>query len=95
MTVYTRERSNQMFWGLILIGAGVLWLVGDFWPGVLFLVGAALIVRNMLENRHWTESKMGIALIVLGFLFWLPHGFGLLCPAVLIAAGLAILFAHR
>jgi hypothetical protein len=67
-----RERSGPIFWGLVLIGLGVLFLAqqvsngafdaGEFlrrwWPLLLVLLGVWLVLQAVIGNRSWTRGGM-------------------------------------
>jgi hypothetical protein len=37
--------------GIWLIGLGILFLTGRFWPGILILIGFSMLVEAMYSNR--------------------------------------------
>jgi hypothetical protein len=67
-----RYRSGPIFWGLVLIGLGVLFLAqqlsngqfdaGEFlrrwWPLLLVLLGLWLVLQAFVGNRWWTGGGM-------------------------------------
>jgi hypothetical protein len=67
-----RYRSGPIFWGLVLIGLGVLFLaqqlsngqfdagefLGRWWPLLLVLLGLWLVIQAFVGNRGWTGGGM-------------------------------------
>jgi hypothetical protein len=67
-----RSRSGPIFWGLVLIGLGILFLAqqlsngrldaGEFlrrwWPLLLVLLGVWLVLQAIVGNRWWTGDGM-------------------------------------
>lgn len=94
-----RRQSDQVFWGVILIGVAILLLTGYWWPGVMFVMGAAMIVREVNEGREWSSNRNALVMIGLGIVFALwdvLHFAGeFLWPLVLIAIGAYLLFGNQ
>ena len=58
----TRTRGDEISGAVFLIGLGCLFYLG-FWPGILFLVGAVMIVRG-LANRRSLETFQAAAWVI-------------------------------
>jgi len=85
----TKERADQIAGGVFLVGLGLLFAnVISFWPGILFVIGAANIARGMAEGRAWYNVSGGLWLIGLGFVFL----FNFSWPVLLILIGISMLF---
>src|SRR5690242_10785959 len=88
-TMMTKKRADQIAGGVFLIGLGLLFAnVISFWPGILFVIGAANIARGMAEGREWYNVSGGIGLIAVGLLFLFHFSW----PVLLILIGVAMLF---
>jgi hypothetical protein len=80
-------RADQMTVGVWLIGLGILLATGEWWPGVLFVLGASAIVRGLAEGRSW-QSLRGASWII-GIGLWFALGID---PAVLLVVlGIGVL----
>ncbi len=96
-----KQRSEQVFGGVMLIGLAVLFLTNSWWPGILFVVGAAMLARTVSEGHVWTSNRNAVAMLVIGvlFAFWdTVEGlvnFNILLPLVLIGAGIYLLFGNH
>src|SRR5262249_47416312 len=78
--------------GVFLIGLGLLFAnVLPFWPGILFVIGAASIARGMAEGQAWYSVSGGLWIIGVGLLFLLHFSW----PMLLILVGVAMLFGYR
>ncbi|MBI5669635.1 MAG: hypothetical protein HZC41_16655 [Chloroflexi bacterium] len=87
----SKERADQIAGGVFLIGLGLLFTnVLDFWPGILFVIGASNIARGMAEGRPWYNVSGGLWLIGLGLVFLLNFSF----PVILILIGLSMLVGY-
>jgi hypothetical protein len=89
----TEKRSNEIFGGTFLIGLAALFLLNWWWPGIMFVIGIALIVRAVAEGRNWMSERGGLICLGIGVVFaffsfnwW---------PLVLIAIGLYLLLGNR
>lgn len=94
-----QQRSNQIFGGVFLIGLAVLSMINWWWPGILFVIGIALMARSIAEGRNWTEERAGIVALAVGIVFALTDVLSIFSfnwlPLVLIALGLFMLFGNR
>jgi len=64
-------RIGPIFWGLVFIGLGALFLIqqlsdgtfdvgeflGRWWPLLLVLLGLWLVVQSFFERRAWTSRS--------------------------------------
>ena len=89
----TEKRSNEIFGGTFLIGLAVLFLLNWWWPGIMFVIGIALLVRAVAEGRNWMSERGGLVCLGIGVVFtffsfnwW---------PLILIAIGVYLLFGNR
>ncbi len=86
-----KTRADQIAGGVFLVGLGLLFAnVISFWPGILFVIGAANIARGMAEGREWYNVSGGVWLIGLGFVFL----FNFSWPILLILIGISMLFGY-
>ncbi|MCA1899164.1 MAG: hypothetical protein LDL50_00510 [Chloroflexi bacterium] len=46
-----KQLASSVSWGVILIGAGVLYFFDWWWPGVMLVVGAASATELMIRGR--------------------------------------------
>ncbi len=67
--------SSRIFWGLLLIAGGVLFLLqyilgfelsGIFWGGAMAVVGAAFLSVVIGDRRNWWALIPGLILLVIG-----------------------------
>jgi hypothetical protein len=99
-----RWKSAQLFWGLLLLGAGILMIlinldlipqsIADLWPIPVVLVGIWLIIIAVRRPRA-RGLTAGIVVTAVGA-FWLAESFNwigddLFLPVLLISLGLGIL----
>jgi hypothetical protein len=90
-SMVSKERADQIAGGVFLVGLGLLFTdVLDFWPGILFVIGASNIARGMAEGRAWYNVSGGVWLIGLGLVFLLNFSW----PLILILLGLSMLFGY-
>lgn len=93
-----KERSEQIFGGAFLIGLAVLFITGYWWPGILFVIAIAMIVRSVAEGKSWSDERGALVLLVIGVIFALPVlGFlgGNWLPLLLIGIGAYMLFGQQ
>lgn len=87
----SKARADQIAGGVFLVGLGLLFTgVIDFWPGILFVIGASNIARGTAEGRPWYNISGGIWMIGLGLVFLLNFSW----PVILILIGASMLFGY-
>lgn len=88
----SKERSDRVAGGVFLIGLGVLLFthIVSFWPGILFVIGASLIARDITEEREWRGASAGLGMMALGVIFLVGFNW----PLLLILIGLSMVFGH-
>jgi hypothetical protein len=89
------SNSDRLSGAVFLIGLGVLFtplagIVGGFFPGILFVLGATAIAHGTANGNAHDEQMGGLFLIGLGLVFLV--GFSL--PVLLIGLGLLLLFGR-
>lgn len=82
-------RLRQMNGGLWLIGLGMLFLTGTFWPGILVLIGISAYLEETARGRHQEALRTLIFTLGLAVLFAL----GWFWPGILILLGLTALLS--
>lgn len=96
------SNHDQTFAGVFLIGLAVLFITGFWWPGIMFVLGIAMLVRTVSEGRNWTDDRNALVLIGIGVVFTALDFFdtlningGALWPILLIALGVYLLFGKN
>ena len=92
----TRENKDRVSGAVFLIGLGVLFtplgkLIGGFFPGILFVIGATAIAHSMAEGEGRDQMMGGLFMLGLGTFFLL--GFNL--PLLLIGLGIFVLLGYH
>ncbi len=60
------ERAGQITGGVWMIGLGILFYTGMWWPGIMFVIGASAILQGLVEGRGWYSFQGGIWSIAIG-----------------------------
>jgi len=84
------SRSDQAAGAIFLIGLGLLFVTGWWWPGILFVIAASSMARAMTSGGSWSSDKGALWLVAIGliFMFHLNWGF------IWILIGLGLLAAY-
>ena len=61
-----RERANAVSAAVFLIGMGVLFSTGFWWPGIMFLIGIEAIIQGLVQGRGWYGTQGGLWMIGIG-----------------------------
>ena len=86
------SRSDQAAGAIFLIGFGLLFITGWWWPGMLFLIAASQMARAMSEGQHWSTATSALWLAGIGLIFtfhlswgfiWVMIGFGMFAAYML------------
>ena len=96
----SKERTDQVFGGVFLIGLAVLFFTGYWWPGIMFVIGVAMLARTYTEGKTLGSNGGAWIMIAIGVFFALGNVFEILgdiswWPLILIALGLYLLFGQR
>jgi hypothetical protein len=87
----SKHQGDQVAGAVFLIGLGVLFLTGYWWPGILFVIGASAMARGVSEGQAWYNVPGGLWMIGLGLVF----AFGFSWPLLLILIGVSMLFGKQ
>lgn len=98
-----KRGNDQTFAGIFLIGLAILFITNYWWPGIMFVIGIAMIARTVSEGRAWNADRNALVVIGIGLVFaaWdfiddvLRIDGGILWPVVLILVGIYLLFGQR
>lgn len=83
----SKERAGQVTGGLWLIGLGVLFYTGLWWPGLMFVIGASSIVQGLVERKGWYAFQSGLTCIAIGV--WAMYRYSL--PMLFVALGVSMI----
>ena len=86
-----KHQGDRIAGAVFLIGLGVLFLTGYWWPGILFVIGASAMARGVSEGQAWYNVPGGLWMIGLGLVF----AFGFSWPLMLILIGVSMLFGKQ
>lgn len=92
---FNKDRGDQTFGGVMLIGLALLFLTGWWWPGIMFVIGSALLARGQVEGTPWNENIGALATLGVGLVFWLGIFSWNWLPLLLIGVGAYMLFGNR
>ncbi|MBC7809971.1 MAG: hypothetical protein H7175_02430 [Burkholderiales bacterium] len=86
----TRKRADQIAGGVFLIGLAVLFMSGDFFPGILIVIGLSALSKEAALGKRW-QSSGALGLVGVGLVF----AFGFSLPLLLIGIGVAMLMGFQ
>lgn len=93
---------DQTFAGVFLIGLAILFITGFWWPGILYVIGIAMLVRTVNEGSDWRNDRNALTMLGIGVVFTLLEVFdnfnldgGTLWPIILIGVGVYLLWGKN
>jgi hypothetical protein len=96
--VLNKERSGRVSGAIFLIGLGIIAFFNYWWPGIMFVIAATMLVGEYMETNtiNFSSGRVigaGVVLII-GLLGAIDFNidWGKLWPVVLILLGLWVLF---
>lgn len=93
------RRKSHLFSGVLLLGIGVLALSGYWWPGIMFVIGIAMIANGIAMKKSWHEYSTAAILIAIGAVFQLERSLDFrlvrFWPLFFIILGLILIFSKR
>lgn len=95
----SKDRADQIFGGIFLIGLAVLFATGWWFPGILFVVGAASLGRTYADGKSLSENNGALITIAIGGIFLIGDVFsffgGNWLPLLFILLGGYLLFGDK
>ena len=85
----SRDRASQLDGGIWLIGLGILFYTGYWWPGILFVIGVTSIVEGLVKGQGWYAFQGGFWCIAIGVWAMFHYNFALLFIAIGVSMVLA------
>jgi hypothetical protein len=85
------HKGDQLSGGVALLGLGLLFLTGWWWPGLLFLGGAISLAQTIESGRRWYAAQGALWMFGLGLVFAMGFSIGLL----LLLVGASMLGGHQ
>lgn len=82
-----KHQSNKTSSAIFLIGLGLLFVTGWWFPGIFFVIGASSIAQAMDDGKRWYATQGGMFMVGLGTIFWL----GLNPAAIVLVIGAMML----
>ena len=86
-----------LFHGTLLVGLGVLAFTHYWWPGIMFVMGGAMLASGLAKRGAWRDFTTAFVLLAIGALFQADAivggnvvGFW---PIVLIVLGLVLILS--
>lgn len=87
------QRAGQVTGGIWLIGLGLLFYTGHWWPGIMFVIGASSIVQGLVEGRGWYAFQGGLWCIAIGV--WAYYHFNIALFFVVLGASMIVMALVR
>lgn len=92
MNAHNQTLKSEHYSGAVfLIGLGLIWVTGWWFPGMLFVIGASTMAAAIAGNQPWQTATGALWMFGLGFIFWLNLPWGV----VFILIGLSYLFSTQ
>lgn len=84
-------KAEQVSTAIFMIGLGLLFVTGWWFPGILFVIGASSMASAIVDKQAWYHATSALWMFGLGFIFWLNLPWGVL----FILIGLSCLFSFQ
>jgi hypothetical protein len=85
-----KQRSGEISTGIFLVGLGIIWVTGNWFPGLLFVIGVSSIAQALGEGKAWYAAQGGLWAIGIGLVF----SFGFSLPLLLILIGASTILGY-
>lgn len=94
-----KTQPNQVGGAVFLIGLGIIAFLDYWWPGIMFVVGGALLASEWAETGgqiNWRSGRVmgAVVMLFVGLVGLVNIDWGRLWPLVLIALGVLMLFGR-
>jgi hypothetical protein len=85
----TQMTGQRVFEALLIVGLGVIWGLGFWWPGLLIDFGAAYGIVLLLRKRYWKGTAVIVFFGVVPALYVSPPLLSESIPLVIVGLGAA------
>ncbi|MCY3946264.1 MAG: hypothetical protein OXF44_08275 [Anaerolineaceae bacterium] len=85
--------ADRLSGGIFLVGLAVVALSGQWWPGILVLIGVTTVIRGLLQKLLWKTVGGALWLIALALVFHFGFPWPLL--PLLAVAGIVVGARHE
>lgn len=82
---------EQASGAVFLIGFGLLFITGWWFPGMLFVIAASTIAGALVAGQPWYSAQGAVWMIGIGLIFWLNLSWGV----VFVLIGISILLGWQ
>jgi hypothetical protein len=86
---HSSEPLKNLMGGIWLIGLGVLFYTGRWWPGILFLVGITMLIEGWIREHFWAGVQAGFWIIFVAV--WALFRFSI--PFLFVGVGASMILA--
>ncbi|MDE2505740.1 MAG: hypothetical protein KGM43_00865 [Planctomycetota bacterium] len=62
----SHRQGHEIAGGVFLVGFGILFLTGFWWPGLIFVVGGSMIIEGLVSGRGRFALAAGLWPILFG-----------------------------
>lgn len=88
----SNDHKSRIFAGLLLIGLGIVAFANYIWPGLLFVIGASMIISNLYHGKKVYDYLGALIVLIIGGVIAMEnqkieHELLQYWPAVLIVIG--------
>lgn len=90
--IMSKRKAEAISNGMLLIGIGVLFFTGWWWPGILLVVWIALGLRQYLTGRHYDFLLTSLILGGLFLAYFFKFDWSFLMPVLFLVGGIYIIF---
>ncbi|MEO1289105.1 MAG: hypothetical protein AAFV93_15175 [Chloroflexota bacterium] len=84
-------KAEHVSGAIFMIGLGLLFVTGWWFPGILFVIGASTMASALVDNHPWQSATGALWMFGIGVIFWLNLPWGV----VLILIGISYLFSTQ
>ena len=88
MATFTEKRGDAVGKGVFLIGLGILFFTHYWWPGILYVILAAIFARACFLGKIKDLSVALLIFVLLALIWYYPVDQTYIVPAILILLGL-------
>jgi len=89
----SNERAGELMGGVWMIGLGILFWTGAWWPGIMFVIGISSILQGLVEGKGWYAFQTGFWTIAIGV--WALYRFNIAVFFLALGASMVLLALVR
>ncbi len=82
--ICSRKRASKIYTAILLVGLAFLFIIQNWWPSILLVIGTALGIKQLLVGKKWDATLTFLIFYGLFSINFINVPWRILVPAVML-----------